>query len=130
MARLPHRIKYGSKISQIQNTRGGTLNASAAVPTPTILQPQNIVLPQRVTCVGGSLSCRLLLGVCCHTKFLERVPLSTGRTFTYPVRRLLPTIGANIRYLVFCHTIIQIITPQNYKYFSWLQNFLVLLPHF
>ena len=47
---------------------------------------------------------RLRARISSDTNLLESIPLSTARTLAYPFRRLLPTIAANVCYLIFCHT--------------------------
>ena len=52
----------------------------------------------------GSRAGSLLSAVVCNPDFLERVPLSAGRAFSYPFCRFLSAVLADIGYLVFCHT--------------------------
>ena len=68
-----------------------------------VLQLQHLVLPQGVPSRCGSRGSGLLLAVASHTDLLKRVPLSAGRTFPDPLRRLLAAVGANVCNLVFCH---------------------------
>ena len=53
--------------------------------------------------VDNSFTGTYTTGVGGYLDFLERVPLSAGGAFAYPLGRFLPAIAAYVCFLVFCH---------------------------
>ena len=52
---------------------------------------------------GSCRACSMSASVAGDADFLKRVPLSAGRTFPNPLRRLLAAVGAYVCDLIFCH---------------------------